>query len=342
MGFSAGFKKTMKFQPRVIKQNRGSSGEGIWIIKLKEGNYCSEFGEASCADDEVLDMMEANDNHAEEHTVAEFIEFCVNGRTDKSGEWTSKGTGKYLEGGKAAGGQLVDQRFCERIVEGELRYNLIGGNLVGVIHKKPKDGGISAVGGTGSIYTFYGPDEPKFANLTNGFLAPGTGCVKDVMPALGLGNEPLPLWWTTDFILASPVGTPEAEEQWIVGEFNCSCVGVSVCLPAYCKDDTPNACYDDIPAADKAEAARMGDMMGQVALKILSGGGASAGSAGAASTAGPVDVSAIKRVAKDDLGLLPQPANPKFKIALAQIYVRNQPYGGSDKSNNGHRYDAIP
>merc|ERR1712070_417431 len=83
-------------------QNRGSAGEGIWIIKLKSGEYCSTFGEASCADDEVLDMMEANDNHAEEHTVAEFIEFCVNGRTDKSGTWTSKGTGKYLEGGKEA------------------------------------------------------------------------------------------------------------------------------------------------------------------------------------------------------------------------------------------------
>ena len=27
----------------------------------------------------------------QEHTVAEFIEFCVNGRTDKSGTWTSKG-----------------------------------------------------------------------------------------------------------------------------------------------------------------------------------------------------------------------------------------------------------
>lgn len=27
---------------------------------------------------------------------------------------------------------------------------------IGVIHKKPKEGGISAVGGTGSIYTFYG------------------------------------------------------------------------------------------------------------------------------------------------------------------------------------------
>merc|ERR1719321_2321367 len=145
--FSAGFRKTTKFQPRVMKQNRGSAGEGIWIIKLKAGDYCSTFGEASCADDEVLDMMEANDNHAEEHTVAEFIEFCVNGRTDKSGTWTSKGTGKYLEGGKEAGGQLVDQRFCPRIVEGELRYNQIGDGLVGIIHKKPAEGGISAVGG---------------------------------------------------------------------------------------------------------------------------------------------------------------------------------------------------
>jgi len=76
--FATGFKKTMKFQPRVIKQNRGSSGEGIWIIKLKSGEYCKTYGEASCEDGDVLDMMEANDNHAEEHTVAEFIEFCVN------------------------------------------------------------------------------------------------------------------------------------------------------------------------------------------------------------------------------------------------------------------------
>merc|ERR1711871_1858294 len=183
--FTAGFKKTMAFQPRVIKQNRGSSGEGIWIIKLKEGNYCSTFGERSCEDSEVLTLMEANDNHEETHTVAEFVEFCINGRTDKSGEWTSKGVGKYLEGGKAAGGQLVDQRFCPRIVEGELRYNCVADELVGIIHKKPKEGGISAVGGTGSVYTFYGPDEPKFANLTENFL------VKDlplVMPALGLAD----------------------------------------------------------------------------------------------------------------------------------------------------------
>merc|ERR1712038_946911 len=178
-----GFRETIAFQPRVVKQNRGSAGEGIWIIKLKSGEYCKEFKERSAADDEVLLLKEANDNHEEEHTVAEFIEFCVNGRTDKSGEWTSVGTGKYLAGGKEAGGQLVDQRFCPRIVEGELRYNLVGDTLVGIIHKKPKEGGISAVGGTGSIYTYYGPDEPKFANLTKNFLERD---LEKIMPALDL------------------------------------------------------------------------------------------------------------------------------------------------------------
>jgi hypothetical protein len=265
--FAAGFKKTMAFQPRVIKQNRGSAGEGIWICKLKADNYCSKFGERLCDDSEVISMMEANDNHAEEHTVAEFIEFCLNGRNEKSGTWTSKGVGKYLEGGKEAGGQLVDQRFCPRIVEGELRYNLVGPKLVGVIHKKPAEGGISAVGGTGSIYTFYGPDEPLFANLTNNFINKD---MKDVMPALGLAKEPIPLWWTGDFINASPVGTPSADEKWIIGEFNCSCVGISKVLDAYCKDDTPDAGWHSVKDEDKEAAMVYGNLMGEVALGLLS------------------------------------------------------------------------
>merc|ERR1740139_1723189 len=263
---SKDLRKTVAFQPRVVKQNRGSAGEGIWIIKLKSGEYCKTFGERSCADDEVLDMMEANDNHSEEHTVGEFIQFCVKGRTAKSGTWTSKGAGKYLEGGKTAGGQLVDQRFCPRIVEGELRYNMVSDALVGIIHKKPKEGGISAVGGTGSIYTYYGPNEKKFASLTKNFL---TDDLPKIMPNLGLEAEPIPLWWTSDFINSSPPGTASKDEKWIVGEFNCSCVGISKCLPAYCKDDTPNACYNDIPKKDLNEIRKMGDLVGEKALGLL-------------------------------------------------------------------------
>jgi hypothetical protein len=264
----AGFKKTMAFQPRVIKQNRGSSGEGIWIIKLKSENYCKNFGDRSCSDDEVLEMMEACDNHAETHTVREFLEFCLNGRTDKSGKWDTVGTGKYLEGGKAAGGQLVDQRFCPRIVEGEVRMNMIGDTCTGIIHKKPKAGGISAVGGTGSIYTFYAPDAPEFANLMSDFTDKD---IPTLMSNLELPSEPLPLWWTADFINADPgkPGTPCTIDKWIVGEFNCSCVGISKCLPAYCKADTPNASFFDIPVRDLMEATYLGNLMGQKALGIL-------------------------------------------------------------------------
>lgn len=33
----------------------------------------------------------------------------------------------------------MDQRFCPRIVEGEIRMNMIGDECTGIIHKKPKD-----------------------------------------------------------------------------------------------------------------------------------------------------------------------------------------------------------
>merc|ERR1712072_196234 len=325
--FIEGFKKTMAYQPRVIKQNRGSAGEGIWIIKLKDGNYCGSYGERSCEDTEVLSLMEANDNHAEEHTVAEFIEWCITGRTDKSGTWESKGTGKYLEGGKAAGGQITDQGFCGRILEGELRFNMVNDVCLGVIHKVPAPGGMSAVGGTGSVYKFYdnntlAPDG-KLKDGIDGFVttgvketffvnkepsadgnrhrvAPEDGpkkveegvCVEEtitvnlqalldkfvkedcpkLMATLELPDEPIPLWWTADFINGSAGACwkpAEGDEKWVVGEFNCSCVGISKCLAAYCKPDTPNVSWKDIPAGEAADATTYGNIVGKEAAKML-------------------------------------------------------------------------
>jgi len=311
-----GFGKSMKFARRVVKQNRGSSGEGIWIISLKSGEYCANFGDESVKDEDVLNLMEANDNHVEEHTVAEFYEWCLNGRTDKSGTWTSKGTGKYLEGGKAAGGQIVDQRFCGRILEGELRYNMVNDVCLGVIHKVPAPGGMSAVGGTGSVYQFYDNatlgSEPmstfefeaivykeKDSSGNRHRVAPEEGqakidageCVKEtikvdlktltdkfikddcpgLMKALNLAEEPIPLWWTADFIngATGECWTTPAEQKWVVGEFNCSCVGLSKCLEAYCTPDNPKVSYKDISEQEKKDATIYGDIVGREAAKML-------------------------------------------------------------------------
>ena len=177
----------------------------------------------------------------------------------QEGTWTSKGVGKYLEGGKEAGGQLVDQRFCPRIVEGEVRVLTSGPTCLQLIHKKPAEGGISAVLGTGSVYTFYTPDEPKFAELKRKLFDED---LPKIMPALGLAGEPFPIIWTTDLI---PYTDDDGKDQYTVGEFNCSCVGISkfqAC--AY-----PDKGIFDCKGADFSEAQSVANYGGAAAIAAL-------------------------------------------------------------------------
>jgi len=216
--FRDGFCKTIAYQPRVIKQNRGSQGEGIWICKLKnESDYCKFYGEKIASLDTELVLMEAFDNHVEHHTVGEFIEFCINGRFGATCLWTTLSNGRYFDGGIAASAMVVDQRFLPRIVEGEVRCLMVGAELVEIVHKKPKEGGLSATLQSGAIYTKYLPDHPKFAKLVYNFKAD----IPHIMDSFGMGDQPLPLLWTADYIYG------ETDDDLYVGEINCSCVGIT-------------------------------------------------------------------------------------------------------------------
>merc|ERR1712176_237849 len=252
-----GFFKTMKFQRRVMKQNRGSSGEGIWIISLKSGEYCANFRDDTVKDDDVLVLMEANDNHVEEHTVAEFIEWCVNGRSDKSGAWESKGTGKYLEGGVEAGGQMVDQRFCPRIDEGEARFVMIGKKLFRVEHYVY----IGGVGGETktTIYPASADDFPDTAELPLKTIQTKLEAeLEDYVKALGLSEKDIPLLWAADFI---PVDRHKT--AMVIGEFNCSCLGLAGFLDARGKDLT------DLTEEQMAMGQEMADKIGALAREQL-------------------------------------------------------------------------
>jgi len=248
------FKKTIAFQPRVVKQNRGSAGEGIWIIKLKSEEYCKEYGEKEAEDSEVLSLKEANDNHEEEHTVAEFIEFCVNGKTDAAGTWTSVGTGKYYEGGREAGGQMVDQRFLPRIDEGEARFMMIGDKLNRVEHYKY----IGGVGGE-TITTIYKPGDDNFKEAKYDELqAKLESEIGEYLVKLGLPADSLPLLWAADFI---PVSDHSCTH--VIGEFNCSCLGIAGFLNARGKD------INDLSPEDEATGQAMADTIGQKCLAAL-------------------------------------------------------------------------
>merc|ERR1719230_2399482 len=251
-----GFKKSCAFQPRVIKQNRGSAGEGIWLCWLQNKPYCKNYGDSSLEDGDMLKLMEMNDNHVEYHTVKEFLTFCEHGPNHPdAGNWKSTFPGKYLEGGKEAGGQLVDQRLLPRIVEGEVRMQMVKDTLFSIIHKKPTAGNMSAVGGI-SDYTFYAPDAPEFADFKVKFEED----MPKIMASMGLENEPLPLLWTADFIPVSDHVCP-----YVVGEFNCSCVGISQFGAACGKTKF----LPDVPIGKFMEGTQLVDLIGKKAVETL-------------------------------------------------------------------------
>merc|ERR1712196_358348 len=186
----------------------------------------------------------------------EFLVFCNEGPdAEGAGEWKSTFPGQYLKGGKEAGGQLVDQRLLPRIKEGEVRMQMVKNELFAIIHKKPVGEGMSAVGGVAD-YTFFKPDAPEFAELKAKF----ENDIPSIMGAMGLGDEPLPLFWTGDFI---PVDDHVA--PYVVGEFNCSCVGISQ-FGAACGPDKD---LNDVAEDKFVEGTILVDLIGKKAVETL-------------------------------------------------------------------------
>jgi len=191
--FQREFPKVLATGARVLKQNRGSTGSGIWRVEVIDEQPL-EPGVA-VPDDALIRCTEALDNHVEEQTLGEFIAFCD----------------QYLEG---AGGMIVDMPYLPRIIEGEVRILFVGEEPIFVVHKKPAEGGFSATLFSGAEYTY---DEPaKWSNLVDSFLA-------DLPGIQGrLGGHPTPLIWTADFMLDT---NADGSDKHVLGEINCSCVG---------------------------------------------------------------------------------------------------------------------
>jgi len=225
--FKETFAKSIATGVRVLKQNRGSQGEGIWVCQVKEGQSGPVTGKT------ILDLQEAVDNHKEEKPLDDFMTFCE----------------QYIVG---ENGQLIDQRFLPRIVEGELRVNMIYDTPVEIIHKKPAEGGISATLASGAKYVSYKTDDPMFENLMKDFKTD----LPTIMPVLGMSKEPLPLIWTADFILGPKDDT--GKDTYFVGEFNCSCVGITQQL--YLADEVATA------AIKVTNAKRKGIKVGPVKI----------------------------------------------------------------------------
>ncbi|MCI7410280.1 Cj0069 family protein [Helicobacter bilis] len=193
--FKANFPKTLAKGERVLKQNRGSTGEGIWRVQLKDQ---SQYGKVSSVPlDTIVRCTEAVDNHVEEHKLGDFMNFCE----------------KYLTGDN---GMLVDMTFLPRIKEGEIRILMLYKDPIYVVHKKPAEGAdaFSATLFSGAKYRY---DKPEQWNELVSYFLSNLPEIKTK-----LGNYDLPLIWTADFILDTD---ENGKDKYVLGEINCSCVG---------------------------------------------------------------------------------------------------------------------
>lgn len=198
--FKTQFPRSLTRGVRVAKQNRGSTGEGIWRVEALD---------AATNGDGALDLQtkvkctEAKDNHVETMPLGEFIDYCV----------------KYLDG---EGGMILDMPFLERIKEGEIRVFMLRNKVVNIVHKKPADApdAFSATLFSGAKYSYESPEQwPDLVQLVN----------QNVMVIQQrLGNYDLPLIWTIDFILDTDKVT--GADKYVLGEINASCVGFSTHL----------------------------------------------------------------------------------------------------------------
>lgn len=196
--FKKSFPPVLSTGIRVLKQNRGSTGSGIWLVEVIDERKF-ELGTPIPGDAKVK-CTEALDNHVEEHTLDEFMAYCD----------------QYLDG---EAGMLVDMPFLPRIVEGEIRILFVGKDPIFVVHKKPAEGGFSATLFSGAQYTY--DDPSKWQGLVDMFL----GELPEIKKLLG-GHD-TPLLWTADFMLDT---APDGSDKHILGEINCSCVGFTTHL----------------------------------------------------------------------------------------------------------------
>ncbi len=193
--FKENFPVSISFRERVLKQNRGSTGEGIWrVVVVDERPY--KPGDRLPLDTK-LKCTEAVDNHVEYRELGEFMDFCE----------------QYIVGDN---GMLVDMPFMPRIKEGEIRVLMVGETPIFVVHKKPAEGAdnFSATLFSGAKYTYDSPDQwPELIKI-----------LKDSLPVMKekLGEQDMPLIWTADFMLD---WDENKNDKYVLGEINCSCVG---------------------------------------------------------------------------------------------------------------------
>jgi len=183
--------------PRVLKQNRGNGGQGVWKVEL----VSAPAGKPS-----ILRVLQAlRESVPEELPLAEFMTRC--------------------EAYFAAEGCIVDQPFQPRLPDGMIRCYMGADRVVGFGHQfikalipPPPEGPDSPAAQPGPRI-MHGADAAPFQALRAKMEAEWT---PQMIEVLGIGAASLPIIWDADFLYGPR--TASGEDTYVLCEINVSSV----------------------------------------------------------------------------------------------------------------------
>lgn len=183
--------------PRVIKQNRGNAGQGVWKV---------EWLDLPVNPAPVVRVLEARrGSMLETLPLEDFMSRC-----ESYFGW---------------GGCIIDQPFQPRLPDGMIRCYMGVDKVVGFGHQKikaliaPPREGPDAPAAQPGPRNMYGPDATQFQALRRKMEAEWT---PQMMAILGLERNSLPIIWDADFLYGPP--SSAGQDTYVLCEINISCV----------------------------------------------------------------------------------------------------------------------
>ena len=171
--------------PRVLKQNRGNGGIGVWKVTAEPDGSVEILSARGEAPPRTLLLSDFLSERREEFGI---------------------------------GGGLVDQPFQARHMDGMIRCYMSGDRVAGFGHQLVRALADRAAGPAGPrLYS--GPDDGRFQRLRaamEGDWTPG------MARSLGIEMSDLPVIWDADFLLGPK--TPDGHDSYVLCEINVSSV----------------------------------------------------------------------------------------------------------------------
>jgi hypothetical protein len=180
--------------PRVLKQNRGNGGQGVWKVEAASGSS-----------DEVRVLHAQRGSIVEHMQLDDFMNRCA----------------RYFE----TDGCIIDQQFQQRLPEGMIRCYVGRDKVVGFGQQlikalvPPPPAGPDALEAQPGPRIMFGPDAAPFQRLRHKME---TEWMPQMLQGLGIDRPELPIIWDADFLLGPR--TAAGEDSYVLCEINVSSV----------------------------------------------------------------------------------------------------------------------